>query len=115
MASKSHSRPTLTCPQDKNCNRLYTDKFICHKAVQNNSSKKCNFAPRTCHCAKHLHRAYRTLDSSASQLACHCKHAKKNRDYNRRQSAAKTRGSALTSCMCKWSVLQHGLYLIIRY
>jgi len=47
MASKSHSRPTLTHPQDKICNGLYIDKFICHKAVQN------NFAPCTSHCATH--------------------------------------------------------------
>ena len=79
MASKSHSRPTLTCPQDKICNGLYTDKFICHKAVQNSSSNNWNFASCTSHCATHLHHVDRTLDSSAFQVVCYCKHAKKKK------------------------------------
>jgi hypothetical protein len=77
MANNSHIRPTLTHPQDKICNRLYTDKFICHKAGQNNSPNNWNFAPCASHCATHLQHIDRTLDSSASQLVCYRKRAKK--------------------------------------
>jgi hypothetical protein len=87
MASKSHSRPTLTCPQDKICNGLYTDKFICHKAVQNSSSNNWNFASCTSHCATHLHHVDRTLDSSAFQVVCYCKHAKKKKKLRLQQKA----------------------------